>query len=168
MGSGPTSRDVWSPGGRTGPRNWLPRLDPAVRRQLISDVPVGAFPSGGLDSSGIVAAMAAEHRGEVRCYTIAFDQIAKLHRPVRRRPALRPAESRTPRCDVEGGVRRSRNCLALAEAGLALDEPIADPGASILWVYLIVSMDSWRTGSRSSPAIIRRSRGWCGMPSAAF
>jgi asparagine synthase (glutamine-hydrolysing) len=50
------------------------RLELAVRRQLVSDVPVGAFLSGGLDSSGIVAAMTREHRGEVRCYTMAFDR----------------------------------------------------------------------------------------------
>jgi len=41
----------------------------AVHRQLVSDVPVGAFLSGGLDSSSVVA-FARERVPDIRCFTI--------------------------------------------------------------------------------------------------
>lgn len=45
----------------------------AVERQLMSDVPVGAFLSGGLDSSSVVAMMKKIMPGErPKCYTISF------------------------------------------------------------------------------------------------
>jgi asparagine synthase (glutamine-hydrolysing) len=40
-----------------------------VHRQLVADVPVGAFLSGGLDSSAIVA-FAREQAPDIRCFTI--------------------------------------------------------------------------------------------------
>lgn len=48
-------------------------LDTAVRRQMIADVPVGAFLSGGLDSSSIVA-FARQHAKDrsIECFTIGF------------------------------------------------------------------------------------------------
>jgi asparagine synthase (glutamine-hydrolysing) len=48
------------------------RFTKAVKRQMISDVPVGAFLSAGLDSSSIVAAMARSTAEPVRTYTITF------------------------------------------------------------------------------------------------
>jgi asparagine synthase (glutamine-hydrolysing) len=49
------------------------RLRVAVKRQLVSDVPVGAFLSGGLDSSAVVAMMrAAEPAARFPCFSIGF------------------------------------------------------------------------------------------------
>lgn len=49
-------------------------LRDSVRRQLVSDVPVGFFLSGGLDSSALVACASEVHNGPLRCYTIAFSE----------------------------------------------------------------------------------------------
>ena len=47
-------------------------LRQAVARRLVADVPLGAFLSGGLDSSSVVAFMAEEAGGRVRTFTIGF------------------------------------------------------------------------------------------------
>ena len=55
------------------------RLEKAVARQMMSDVPVGAMFSGGLDSSAVAAMMQrAGSHGRLRCYTIGFEDGADL------------------------------------------------------------------------------------------
>lgn len=52
-------------------------LEQAITRQMIADVPIGAFLSGGLDSSAIVAMMKKHHpQREIDCYTIGFKDVA--------------------------------------------------------------------------------------------
>lgn len=48
-------------------------LTDAVKRRLVADVPVGAFLSGGIDSSIIVATMAKESSAPVRTFTVGFE-----------------------------------------------------------------------------------------------
>ncbi|MDZ5459407.1 asparagine synthase (glutamine-hydrolyzing) [Azohydromonas lata] len=56
---------------------WVERtraaLDAAVHRQMVSDVPIGAFLSGGVDSSAVVGFMAKHSEAPIRTYAIGFD-----------------------------------------------------------------------------------------------
>jgi len=51
----------------------LELVETAIRRQMISDVPIGALLSGGLDSTMVAAVMARKLKMPLRTFTIGFD-----------------------------------------------------------------------------------------------
>jgi asparagine synthase (glutamine-hydrolysing) len=62
-------------------------IEEAVAKRLVSDVPLGAFLSGGLDSSVVVALMARLTREPVKTFTIGFDDSRFNEAPAARRTA---------------------------------------------------------------------------------
>jgi asparagine synthase (glutamine-hydrolysing) len=61
----------------TDEAEWVQRIragmERAVHRQMVSDVPIGAFLSGGVDSSAVVAFMAKHSEQPIRTYAIGFE-----------------------------------------------------------------------------------------------
>jgi asparagine synthase (glutamine-hydrolysing) len=64
-------------------------LERAVKRRLVSDVPLGAFLSGGLDSSTIVGLMATQTSRPVKTFSIGFPDAADSELPYARMVADR-------------------------------------------------------------------------------
>lgn len=100
-------------------------LRQAVHRQMVADVPVGAFLSGGLDSSSVVA-FARELNPNIRCFTIeatgADEEGIADDLPYARRVA---AHLQVPLDVVRIDAARMAEDLPAMVA--QLDEPLADP-----------------------------------------
>jgi asparagine synthase (glutamine-hydrolysing) len=100
-------------------------LRTAVERRLISDVPLGAFLSGGIDSSSVVALMSqATDSGPVKTFTIGFDDFEGYDE----RPYARAVAERYKTDHTEFVVKP--NAIELIERLVwHYDEPFGDPSA---------------------------------------
>jgi asparagine synthase (glutamine-hydrolysing) len=99
------------------------RLDAAVESRLVSDVPLGVFLSGGIDSS-TVAALAARH-GALETFAIGFDE-PSFDESAHARAVARHIGAR----HHERIVRADEMPDLVPHLGALLDEPIGD--ASVL------------------------------------
>ena len=99
------------------------RLDVAVRRRLVSDVPLGAFLSGGIDSSTVVGLMSRSMDRPVRTFSIGFDD-----RSYDELPAARAVAERFHADHTEFRVKADIVDL-LPTLVRAYDEPYADASA---------------------------------------
>jgi asparagine synthase (glutamine-hydrolysing) len=106
----------------------------AVRRQMVSDVPLGSFLSGGLDSGAVTATMRAA-KPRVTAYTVGFSEEDLAHEIVP--DDLRYARSlgRELRLDHRERVLSPEIVDLLPKLIWHMDEPIADPAA--ITTYLI-------------------------------
>ena len=97
----------------------------AVQRQLVADVPVGAFLSGGLDSSAVVA-FAREQVPDIRCFTIESVGGQEAGVTDDLPYARRVAQHLKVPLDVVR-IDASRMADDLERMIVQLDEPLADP-----------------------------------------
>ena len=110
-----------------GPRSdaeWIARtratIDAAVARQMVSDVPLGAFLSGGIDSSIVVSAMSRAADRPVRTFSIGFANQSYDELPFARLVAARCG------ADHEEAVLEPRYLSLVERVIHHLDQPIAD------------------------------------------
>lgn len=98
-------------------------LEESVRLRLISDVPLGAFLSGGIDSSGIVALMAGQQEQPVTTCSIGFDVSQYDEVQFARRIAEQFAT------DHHEFTVKGKASPILSDLAYYFDEPFADPSA---------------------------------------
>ena len=103
----------------------LELLDEAVRLRLMSDVPLGAMLSGGLDSSLVVALMARHASGPVRTFSVGFREAGAGNELAEAR--LVAERFGCEHHELE--LSYAEQAVDLAELVWALDEPLADLGA---------------------------------------
>ena len=97
-------------------------LDEAVRLRLMSDVPLGAMLSGGLDSSVVVALMARHSTTPVKTFSVAFSEDAAGNELDDAR--LVASTFGTEHHEIELSLRDES--ISLEELVWHLDEPLAD------------------------------------------
>jgi asparagine synthase (glutamine-hydrolysing) len=103
----------------------------AVRRRLISDVPLGAFLSGGVDSSLVVAMMAQEKQAPIDAVVMGFDDPAFDERSYARQVAAHLGD----RVNLHEHVLKADVVRNLPEIIWQYGQPLAD--VSIVPTYYV-------------------------------
>ncbi len=104
-------------------------LADSVRRRMVADVPVGAFLSGGIDSSLVVSMMNDSAAGRVRTYCIGFEDERFNECPYARIVADHIGTEHS-----EFILDPDRTEEIILRVGSSLDEPIGDPSAVPTWL----------------------------------
>lgn len=103
----------------------------AVRKRLVSDVPLGVFLSGGLDSTAVLAEMRALDPGrKIKTFTIGFEEASFDESAYARRAAEFFSTEHTEEKLTLGAMLREHEAIIAH-----LDEPMAD--ASFIPTYLL-------------------------------
>ena len=107
------------------------RLERAVASHLISDVPVGVFLSGGIDSSAITALGARHYGGVLKTYSVGFD----FDRGVNELPRARRVAEQFQTDHHELHVRAGDISRVIEKLVCCHDQPFAD--AANIPLYLL-------------------------------
>ncbi|HEY4901906.1 MAG TPA: asparagine synthase (glutamine-hydrolyzing), partial [Candidatus Sulfotelmatobacter sp.] len=111
------------------------RLRQSVEAQMVSDVPIGAFLSAGLDSSSIVALMCGLTKQPVRTYTITFPKKYRVGESTLDDPEVATRLARHLGCENQRIVVEPDVVDLLPRLAWHMDEPTADP--AIITAYLV-------------------------------
>ena len=113
------------------------RFCASVERQMVSDVPIGAFLSAGLDSSSIVTAMVAAmaQKQPVRTYTITFPEKYRVGESAIDDPRRSATSGAQLGCEHHEIVVEPDVIDLLPSLTWHMDEPTADP--AIITAYLV-------------------------------
>jgi asparagine synthase (glutamine-hydrolysing) len=111
------------------------RFRRSVEAQMISDVPIGAFLSAGLDSSSIVAMMRQATNQPVRTYTITFPRKYRVGENTLDDPEVAARLARRLGCENQRIVVEPDVAELLPKLVWHIDEPTADP--AIIAAYLV-------------------------------
>jgi asparagine synthase (glutamine-hydrolysing) len=145
-------------------------LQDAVRSHMVSDVPIGAFLSGGVDSGSVVALMARASTAPIRTFSIGFDEAAFDELAYARQVAQRYG---TDHCEF---VVKPDALEVMPRLAWQLDEPFADSSAlptyyvaKITREHVTVALsgdggDENFAGYRRYAAALRRHEGLDGFP----
>lgn len=98
-------------------------FDESVRLHMISDVPLGAFLSGGIDSTGIVAMMAANSDRPVKTFSIGFQEKKYNELEYAKEVAVRY------NCEHHEYIVEPESVSLLPKLASVYDEPFADTSA---------------------------------------
>ena len=111
------------------------RFRKSVQAQMVSDVPIGAFLSAGLDSSSIVAMMRQGTEQPVRTYTITFPSKYRVGENTLDNPEVATRLARHFGCENQRIVVEPNVTDLLPKLVWHMDEPTADP--AIITSYLV-------------------------------